>query len=193
MYHEFIHEFLSHEVHCRERKNKEKMMVVLELKFNVVNKQNNEVYPGAVQRLFLRDLAYINPKRWTFDWKEEISYPEHHVYKLIISGDNDIQGLISFTEVDDGEGYILVRYIESAPHNRGHNGEFRVAPVLLTYTCSKSFEKGYGGFVCIHIKLDETLIKYYESLGAVFIGNQRMILDTVASQRLIQLYLYKGV
>lgn len=163
------------------------------MKYSVVNKRNNEVYPGILQRLILSDLAFINPKHWTFDWKKEISNSEHHTYKLLISGDNYIQGLISFKEVDEGEGYILVRYIESAPHNRGRNGEFRIAPVLLAYTCMKSFEKGYEGFVCIHIKIDDTLIRYYKSLGAVFLGNQRMILDTVASRRLIQLYLYKGV
>lgn len=163
------------------------------MKFNVVNKRNNEVYPGILQRLTLSDLSSINPNHWTFDWKKEVSNSEHHTYKLLISGDNHIQGLISFTEVDEGEGYILVRYIESAPHNRGRSGEFRIAPVLLAYTCMRSFEKGYEGFVCIHIKIDDTLIRYYKSLGAEFIGNQRMILDTIASQRLIQLYLYKGV
>jgi hypothetical protein len=112
---------------------------------------------------------------------------------LLISGDNVIQGLISFEEVGIGEGYIFVRYLESAPHNRGRNGDFRIAPVLLAYTCKRSFDKGYEGFVCIHVKIDETLIRYYKSLGAEFIGNQRMILDSIASRRLIQLYLYKGV
>jgi hypothetical protein len=163
------------------------------LRFNVINKHNNEVYPGELHRLLSSDLAYINPKHWTFNWKKETSNPEHHTYKLLISGDNHIQGLISFAEVDEGEGYILVKYIESAPHNRGRNGEFRIAPVLLAYTCKQSFNKGYEGFVCIHIKIDETLIRYYKSLGAEFIGNQRMILDSFASRRLIQLYLYKGV
>mgnify|MGYP001197114694 CR=1 FL=1 len=159
--------------------------------FNVINKRNNETYPGVIHRLLLSDLNKIDPKKWVFEWKKEIL--NYQAYKLLISGDNQIQGLISFEEIDDGEGYVFVRYMESAPHNRGRNGEFRIAPVLLAYVAKRSFDKGYDGFVCIHIKIDKTLIEYYKNLGAEFIGNQRMILDTLASRRLIQLYLNKGV
>ncbi|MCJ7843620.1 hypothetical protein MUB24_22665 [Lederbergia sp. NSJ-179] len=161
------------------------------MKFNIINKHNNEIYPGVLHRLLLNDLA-INPIRWTFDWKKEILDPHYQPYKLLIVGDNHIQGLISFEEIDDGEGYIFVRYLESAPHNRGPNGELRIAPALLAYACKKSFDKGYDGYVCIHIKLDKKLIRYYENLGAKYIGNQRMILDSFASNHLIKLYLNKG-
>lgn len=163
------------------------------MRLNIINKHNNEIYPGILHPLLPSDIPSIDPKHWTFDWTKEISNPDHHTYKLLIRGDTQIQGLISFEEIDEGEGYIYVRYLESASGNRGRNGEFRIAPALLAYACKRSYDKGYDGFVCIYIKIDKALIRYYKSLGAEFIGNQRMILDSFASRRLIQLYLNKGV
>lgn len=73
--------------------------------FKVIHKHYHEIYPGILDRLHASDLAGIDNTKWTFDWHKEIfNYPS---YKLFIQGDHQIQGLISFEEVNQGEGYHI--------------------------------------------------------------------------------------
>ena len=57
----------------------------------------------------------------------------------------------------------------------------------MAFACKVSFQKGYDGFVAFTAKTN--LIKHYEeTLGAYHFKNQRMILDTKASEILVTKY-----
>lgn len=51
---------------------------------------------------------------WFFNWKNEFKEKGHQLYKLVIEGDNKIQGLISIELVLD-QKYIEMHLIETAP------------------------------------------------------------------------------
>jgi len=108
------------------------------------------------------------------------------VYKLtIVNNSNVIQGLISITIETD---YIFMNLLESAPFNIGKKKLYEgVAGNLVAYACKLSFQKGFEGFVAFTAK--SKLIKHYEkTLGAYHLINQRMIINTGSSMKLINTY-----
>jgi hypothetical protein len=78
--------------------------------------------------------------------------------------------------------------LESSPFNIGKNKLYEgVAGNLVAFACKISFQKGYDGFVAFTAKTN--LIKHYEeSLGAFHFKNQRMIIETEASKKLVKKY-----
>ncbi|WNF36618.1 ATP-binding protein [Bacillaceae bacterium IKA-2] len=61
-YHEFIHEFLSHEVHCRETKNKEKLMQWAEFPENLTFENfrlEEQTAVGEKQLNILKQLSWV--------------------------------------------------------------------------------------------------------------------------------------
>ena len=84
--------------------------------------------------------------------------------------------------------YIYINLLESATFNIGKNKLYEgVAGNLVAFACKVSFQKGYDGFVAFTAKTN--LIKYYEeSLGAFHFKNQRMIIETEASKKLVKKY-----
>lgn len=156
------------------------------MKFNVYSKANKEIYLGIVKPLSYEDITKLEGEHWYFDWKAEYHKQNRHVYKLVI--EEKIESLISF-EYD--EGFILVEFLETAPHNRKGNGMKAGAP-LIAFTCLESFEKGLDGYVVIKIKWNEKLIRYYEDLGAKVFSIGRMGFHPVESWKLVNIYLVKG-
>jgi hypothetical protein len=158
--------------------------------FKVKRKNNDlEIYLGYLEPLKLIDIPVLKEDGWFFPWEEELCNAKRITYKLFVKGSDEIQALISFEEDD---GFILIHYIETAPHNFNSNRGYKVAPALISFACINSLRQGYDGFVCLHIKISPKLMRYYESLGAKDIGNQRMAFNTVASMELLDVYLYKG-
>lgn len=78
--------------------------------------------------------------------------------------------------------------LESAPFNIGKRKLYEgVAGNLVAYACKLSFQKGYEGFVAFTAKT--RLIKHYEkTLGAYHFMNQRMIIETYSSRKLVEKY-----
>jgi hypothetical protein len=67
--------------------------------------------------LIVTDLKMVLKKHgWRFNWKSEFKYEERQLYKLVIKGENSIQGLLS---LQPAENYIEMHLIETAPHNYG--------------------------------------------------------------------------
>ncbi|UCZ52929.1 hypothetical protein LGQ02_19445 [Bacillus shivajii] len=154
----------------------------------VYTKNNKEVYPGIVKPISAQDVTTIAKQGWFFEWEKEYGHPLRHVYKLLIKGTNDIEGLVSF-EYEDG--FVLVEYLEAAPHNLKEDG-LKVGAPLIAFACKQSFDIGFQGYVLISIKWNERMIRYYEDLGAKVFGVGRMGFHPVDSMELLKVYLYKG-
>lgn len=129
---------------------------------------------------------------WFFNWKKEFRENSGHgVYKLVIRGDNIIQGLISIEPIVD-QLYIEMHLIETAPHNYGSTKQYLgVVANMVAYACKLSFDLGYDGFVAFTAKSD--LVDHYiESLGAeVIYSNDRMAITTDSAKNLVNSY-YKN-
>ncbi|MDO6658651.1 hypothetical protein [Anaerobacillus sp. 1_MG-2023] len=154
--------------------------------FIVEKKNSDQQYRGYFERIQRKDLPHMKKPPWGFTWRYELSNPHREVYKLLVEGSNDIQAGISF---EYHEGFILVEVIESAPYNRNDTSGLKVAPTLFAFASKTSFDKGFDGYVAIHIKRgNQKLIKLYLDLGASHLSNDRLVLDTFASRQLINIY-----
>ncbi len=123
---------------------------------------------------------------WLFDWKYEFEYANRLVYKLTIKGNpNIIQGLISFSDEKD---HLFMHLIESAPFNKGKNKIYvGVAGNLVAFLCKESWDRKYEGFVSFVSKT--RLIEHYENtLGAVHVGNHKMVIFPKEALQLIKKY-----
>jgi len=125
-------------------------------------------------------------KGWLFNWSAEFKLADRKIYKLTIS-DNPkiIQGLISISDLDD---HYYLHLIESAPFNLGKHKLYQGIPGnLFAFICKISWDKGYEGFVSFTSKTK--LIEHYEkTLGAVHVGEHKMVIFPDAALNLIRKY-----
>ena len=171
----------------RDKMQIEQSFIIDKLTDSILNTISGDSFQTEVSRLTSIDLKNITKKNnWNFDWKSEFIDIQKEVYKLtIVNNSKIIQGLLSITIEQD---YIYINLLESAPFNIGKNKLYEgVAGNLVAFACKVSFQKGYDGFVAFTAKTN--LIKHYEeSLGAIHFKNQRMIIETEASKKLVKKY-----
>jgi hypothetical protein len=154
---------------------------------SIENIVTGDSFPTSVLPFATKESGSVTKKNgWRFDWKYELKRPERDVYKLtIVNNMAIIQGLISLEIKSD---HIYMHLIENAPFNFGkkkiYNG---VAGNLVAYACKESFRKGHEGNVAF-ISKTQLIDHYIETLGAIHIGNQRMIIETKAALKLIDKY-----
>ena len=154
---------------------------------SIENLITGDSFPTEVTILENADLQLIIKKHgWRFDWNAEFRLPDRDVYKLTIRDNlSVIQGLISLTEKAD---HVYMHLIESAPFNIGKQKVYLGVPGnLIAFACRLSFHRGYEGYISFTSK--SNLIEHYIStLGAKLVGNQLMIIDTIAASKLINKY-----
>lgn len=123
---------------------------------------------------------------WQFDWRYEFEQPGRLIYKLTIKGNpNVIQGLISFSDEKD---HLFMHLIESAPFNKGKDKIYvGVAGNLVAFLCKESYDRKYEGFISFISKT--RLIEHYErTLGAIHVGNHKMVIFPDEALLLINKY-----
>jgi hypothetical protein len=160
-----------------------------ELTHSIENVATGESIPTLVLPFVKSDLMQASRKNgWKFNWKAEFNTSSKQVFKLVIEQQEDvIQGLVSLSVLQD---HVFMNLLESAPFNFGRDKTYQgVAGNLVAYVCKMSFEKGFGG--CMAFVAKTKLIAHYrQTLGAVWIGGQRMVIQTDAAQFLINKYFY---
>ena len=109
---------------------------------------------------------------WLFDWKLELSKPEHQVYKLVTEKEpHTIHGLVSLEKKED---HVLMHLIESAPFNIGKGKKYLgVCGNLTAFGCKMSKDYGFDGVIAFDPKT-ALIAHYQETLGAVLIGKRKM-------------------
>jgi len=130
---------------------------------------------------------------WLFNWKDPF-LKDSIIYKVLVDGDNRIQGLIAMKDEPDNKA-IYVKVAESAPHNKGNNKEYLgTGGHLFAIASLVSLSKGYGGFVYMDAKNRRLVDHYIEILGASFVGGvhpYRISISETAAKRLIEFYNFK--
>lgn len=164
----------------------------------VIDKITNSIEDKATGKTFETGVILISDQEikkvykkdgWLFNWQKEYQYPNRQVYKLILSKGIEIQGLLSLEPMN---GYIEMHLIENAPHNYGRNKKYLgVAANLVAFTCKKSFDLGYDGYVAFTAKT--SLVGHYkDTLGAELLyGKERMGIFTKSAKKLVNSY-YKN-
>jgi len=165
----------------------EQSFIIDKLTDSILNTISGDSFQTEVSRITSVDLKNIIKKNgWNFNWKSEFNDIKKEVYKLtIVNNSNIIQGALSITIEED---HVYMNLLESSPFNVGKNKLYEgVSGNLVAFACKVSFQKGFDGFVAFTAKTN--LIRHYEeSLGAFHFKNQRMIIETEASKKLVKKY-----
>jgi hypothetical protein len=166
--------------------------VVDKITNSIEERISGKSFSTILQLVTQDDIKTIHKKDgWSFSWKKEYKEPNRQIYKLLVVGNPQIQGLISFEPIKS-EQYIEMHLIESAPHNLGADKQFLgVAGNMVAFVCKTSFEMGFEGFVAFTAK--SRLVPHYtETLGArLLFGNSRMAIFTEEAKNLVNSY-YKN-
>ena len=154
---------------------------------SIENAISGDSFSTEIFELTKADLKNVTKKNgWLFGWSSEYKLADRKVYKLTIKDNPDIiQGLISISDYQD---HFYVHLIESAPFNKGKRKLYKGVPGnLFAFACKMSWDKGYQGFVSFTSKTK--LIQHYEStIGAVWVGKQKMIIFPDGALKLIKRY-----
>jgi hypothetical protein len=154
---------------------------------SIENVKSGDTFPTEVSVLSREELKRINPKNgWRFDWKNEFEFAERELYKLtIVQSPEVVQGLVSLEAKPE---HVYMHLIESAPFNIGKDKVYQGVPGnLIAFACKLSFQRGGQGYVAFLSKT--SLITHYsESLGAIHVGGQLMVINTSAAMKLIGRY-----
>jgi hypothetical protein len=166
----------------------------------LVDEITNSIEEIATGKTFETEMAFVTSKEiktihkkdgWLFNWKTEFKEHGHQLFKLVLEGDERIQGLISLEPIHD-QFYVEMHLIENAPQNRADNKEFAgVAANMVAFACKMSFDLGFDGFVAFTAKT--SLVDHYAgTIGAQLIySNNRMGIFTQAAKFLVNSY-YKN-
>ena len=140
-----------------------------------------------------KDISGLEEKGWLFDWTAN-ELRTMNIYKLIVNGDDRVQGLVSAEVV---RGAVYVHLVESAPHNRGSTKQYEgVGGHLFAIAMKLSMVNGFDGYVFFDAKNMELVNHYADMLGATRVPTRihdyRMeILEDVA-QRIMAKYTLEG-
>ena len=140
-------------------------------------------------KLSIKDIKQIKRSGWQFNWHEQLKLIDRVVYKLVIKNNPQIiQGLISLGDLGD---HIYMHLIESAKFNKGKSKIYTGVPGnLVAFACKLSFDKGYEGYLAFDAKT--ILVQHYkETLFATHFKGTKMIIETLAANRLINQYFKK--
>lgn len=161
--------------------------IVDKLTHSIENVVTGDSFATNILVVEKEDLKHVNKKNgWVFNWVNEFKRPERDIYKLtIVNNPNVIQGMIS---VQVKEDHVYMHLIESAGFNKGQGKMYSgVLGNLVAFACKLSFQRGYDGNVAFTAKTQ--LIEHYtNTLGAIHIGKNLMILDTKAALVLTNKY-----
>jgi hypothetical protein len=161
--------------------------VIDKLTNSIENTVSGDSFATEISIVSIDDLKKINSNNlWQFDWKKDYQQPNRDIYKLSIVNNNDIiQGLISLEIKPD---HVYMHLLESAPFNKGKSKVYASVPGnLVAFACKLSFQRGNEGNVSFLAK-SKLINHYIESLGAMHVGGRIMIIDTIASLKLINKY-----
>ncbi len=153
--------------------------------------KTGKLVPTVYKKVNKEDLSQL--KGWNFNWLSE-DLSEADIYKLCITGDDTIQGLVAVTDCKRDMA-VYVDIAESAPHNLGKEKQFNgVGGHLFAIAARISIEKNYGGFVFMDAKNTELVKHYSQTLGAVLLGRPhpyRMFIDEESAAKLLSIYTFE--
>ncbi len=153
--------------------------------------QTGELVSTVYKKVNEEELSGL--KGWSFNWRGQ-DLAETEIYKLCLSDDDTIQGLVAVTDCKRDMA-VYVNLAESAPHNLGEGKRFSgVGGHLFAIAAQISLEKNYGGFLFMDAKNAELVKHYSQTLGAVLLGRPhpyRMFIDEESAARLLDTYTFE--
>ena len=159
------------------------------IKISLFDRKTNKRIVARISEASLADLP-LKKDRWQFNWRQLFGEAGSKTCVLKTSETkHNPEGIISL-KIENG--MLIMNHLEIAPRNVGSkNKQFdSVAGCLIAFACRESFKikgiyKGYLAFVS-----KTSLIEWYKNkYGAEQIAGQRMIINPMAGEKLINKYL----
>lgn len=124
---------------------------------NIVELSSGKIFLIEILPVDDVDYKFITKKRYFFNWKLEKGFD---IYKLVIKGDADILGLISFEKIPS-EWRIHIRLLTVSVENKGENKKFdKIAGNLISYV-SKIALKEFGELACVSLTPKTAIARHY--------------------------------
>ncbi|MFC5651228.1 hypothetical protein ACFPYJ_19375 [Paenibacillus solisilvae] len=154
----------------------------------LLHRDSKEYYPVSFLSLQPYDVKE-QMQDWdeAFDWTDYFGRPGVEVYKMVVSGNDEIQGAIALARKED---HVFILLLEGAPHNRFGKTFKYVGLHLIAFACKRSMEIGHEGAVALESKTKPKLLSYYtQVVGAKHYGSGLMVIEEPIAEELVMLYL----
>ena len=124
---------------------------------NIVEVSTGKIYPIEILPIENTEYKLLSKTRYFFDWKKE---RDQEIYKLVMAGKNDIQGLISVERVPS-EWRIHIRLLTVSKENKGKGKNFdKIAGNLITHGAKIAVAE-YGELACVSLRPKSSIAQHY--------------------------------
>ncbi len=171
-------------------KNKKEIgldFIIDKLTNSIENVVTGDSFATEISVITKADIKLITKTNgWVFNWRDEVKVPTREVFKLtIVNNSSIIQGLICLEVKFD---HVYMHLVESAPFNKGKAKVYAgVLGNLVAFACKFAFQRGFEGNVSF-ISKTKLIDHYIQTIGAIHIGRQRMLIETQSALKLINKY-----
>lgn len=116
---------------------------------------------AIIEPMTSKDFAIVKKSKDRFDKFDWSIYKKQEVYKIRLTTDNTILGLICLIDHTDEEtNAIEIELLEAAAENIGPDKKFdHVGGCLIAFACRESFKRGHDG--CVFLTPKTVLIDHY--------------------------------
>ena len=116
---------------------------------------------AVFERMTNKDFTIVKKNNDRFDKFDWSVYKNQEVYKIRLTTDNIILGLMCLTDHTDEEtNAIEIELLEASVENMGpHKKLDNVAGCLIAFACRESFKRGHDG--CIFLTPKTSLLNHY--------------------------------
>ncbi|MCL9806884.1 N-acetyltransferase [Flavobacterium amniphilum] len=150
----------------------------------IIEVPTGNVYPIEILPVADTDYESLSETRYFFNWKEE---KEQELYKLIIKGQNDIQGLISIERIPS-EWRIHIRLLTVSIENYGGEKVYeKIAGNLIAYV-SKIAVADFGELACVSLKPKSSIAQHYINKYKMNVTGMTLSIEVPEIVALINLY-----
>jgi hypothetical protein len=124
---------------------------------NIVEVSTGKIYPIEILPIENTEYKLLSKTRYFFDWKKE---RDQEIYKLVMTGKNDIQGLISVERIPS-EWRIHIRLLTVSKENKGKGKIFdKIAGNLITHVAKIAVAE-YGELACVSLRPKSSIAQHY--------------------------------
>lgn len=155
---------------------------------NIVEVLSGKICPVDILPVEKTDYKRITKSRYFFDWKPEANYD---VFKLILTGSNDILGLVSLEKLPE-EWRIHIRLLTVSEENRGRTKKYdKIAGNLIVHASKIAVEE-YGELACVSLRPKTEIAEHYVNKYKMRMAGMSLCLEVPEITDLINEYEYYG-
>jgi len=137
-----------------------------------------------VELMSTEDYKMITKARYFFNWKTEKQYP---VYKLNITGDKEILGLMS-VEHFRNEKRLEIKLLAVSKENRGKHKKYEgIAGNLIAYACREAIRL-YAENACVSLIPKDVIRNHYMKKYGMIEAGRHVFLEGQPLFRLLRTY-----